>query len=165
MYLQTCGHSPVCDGHISTGVTIHHWPGSPAHNESWFVWLPAPHPQLSAAGWRDSRLGAAWENVTWLTRAAPSYLCPDASWLSLSDIHESSWFLLSLPSWNSNDTPKHFMFMVIPRAAEGLDLQFTFMVLWSTIRLQQFTVSNLSLQFHCHCILNCGRYCSHKLAT
>ena len=110
--LQTCGHSPVCDGHISTGVTIHHWPGSPAHNESWFVWLPAPHPQLSAAGWRDSRLGAAWENVTWLTRAAPSYLCPDASWLSLSDIHESSWFLLSLPSWNSNDTPKHCMFMV-----------------------------------------------------
>ena len=42
--LQTCGHSPVCDGHISTGVTIHHWPGSPEHNESWFVWLPAPHP-------------------------------------------------------------------------------------------------------------------------
>ena len=42
--LQTCGHSPVCDGHISTGVTIHHWPGSPEHNESWFVWLPAPIP-------------------------------------------------------------------------------------------------------------------------
>ena len=32
--LQTCGTLLCAMVTISTGVTIHHWPGSPSHNES-----------------------------------------------------------------------------------------------------------------------------------